>query len=312
MKTVKFPLLIMLSVMGMFIFNSCNKEELNNVDQNLSTSKLMKTVSNACVPKVEKLMAGQIMEVGTVTVWNDATKLYVKYDITVPDITILQTHLFVGDCDLLNDNPAPGQFPYKTDHNPGVTTFTYEIPLGGLPDCFCIISHAALSNEETAYAGTDEVQGSNWAKKFCYCVCTPPDKCYEYKAETSMSAGCKFNTGKGGNWFTYTDYANVEKTVTLFAGKTLVAGTVTFSAVSNGNVTITIVLGEDWSLQAVNEPVKIQGYSQEMLNLVLGTNVQPGKFTTYKGNELTITVPYSPYYAVHVSVQLRTEVPCPE
>lgn len=115
--------------------------------------------------------------------------------------------------------------------------------------------------------------------------------------ETAWSAGPRYVTR--GNWATYTPYAE-DSTVTLFAGQTMAAGTVHFSAPDvDGNVTITIAFNAGWGLNAgATEAVKIQGYDS-----VPSGNPAPGLFTTYKGNLLTVTVPQYAYYGVHVDVQ---------
>lgn len=130
----------------------------------------------------------------------------------------------------------------------------------------------------------------------------PPviDQCYQM--ETAWAAGTRYVTK--GNWATYTSYDNVAKIVTLFAGQTYNAGTVNLSDPNNGNVTITITLGTGWSLQNVEEAVKIQGYDVKPPAM----NPAPGLFTTYKGNELTVTVPKAKYYGIHLDVRLA--VPC--
>ncbi len=68
-------------------------------------------------------------DVGDVSVWNDGTNLYVKYEITEADWEITGTHLYVGK----NAPPtsSPGQFPYDDTDATSVsdTVVTYAIPL---------------------------------------------------------------------------------------------------------------------------------------------------------------------------------------
>jgi len=81
------------------------------------------------------LLAGQNINVGTVTVTNDAGNLYVEYKITDPNWCISETHVHVGDS--LDDfplagkqkNPVPGQFDYSMKHDPCVTEYTVTIPI---------------------------------------------------------------------------------------------------------------------------------------------------------------------------------------
>ena len=108
-------------------------------------------------PQVIDLIAGQNINVGTVSVWNDGTTLYVKYD-TIDGWEMTETHLAVATDPTLipqtlpnkkglgGGNPIPGQFAYSTIHNPAVITFTYEIPLStwGPGTTLYIAAHAAV------------------------------------------------------------------------------------------------------------------------------------------------------------------------
>jgi hypothetical protein len=126
-----------------------------------------------------------------------------------------------------------------------------------------------------------------------------------YKDETAWTDGPRYV--KKGNWATYTPYAGQEKTVDIYAGKTIKVGTATFSAPdAEGNVTITIDLKNGASFADVKENLKIQGYTA----VPPAKNPAPGKFTTYKGtlsgSSVTVTVPQFAYYGVHLDVK----VPC--
>ena len=131
-----------------------------------------------------------------------------------------------------------------------------------------------------------------------------PPECW--KNETAWAAGSRYVTR--GNWATYTKYDS-DSTVTLYAGRTMEAGTVQFSAVSDGTVTITITLASGWRFAPVPENVKIQDYATAPSG-----NPSPGLFD-WKGtadsdsNTFSIKVPANNYYGVQVDVQHR--VPCP-
>ena len=84
------------------------------------------TETAACGTTTWDLTAGQHIDVGTVTVSNDATNLYVTYtldDPDYPDATFGTLHLWVGT-DLATmpatpqGSPIPGQFPYKAGTAP--------------------------------------------------------------------------------------------------------------------------------------------------------------------------------------------------
>lgn len=90
-------------------------------------------------PQTQILYAGQDIDVGTVSVWNDLTYLYVTYEITDPDWVITETHLYVGKTDPNTGPPtgpltsAPGQFPYDDDDATVTDTMvTYVILLADI------------------------------------------------------------------------------------------------------------------------------------------------------------------------------------
>jgi|GEM_PF-3171437 len=128
-----------------------------------------------------------------------------------------------------------------------------------------------------------------------------PMECW--KDETAWASGPRY-TSKG-NWATYTPYV-AEGTVTLYADKTMEAGSVHFSAVLDGKVTITITLNSGWRFNPYkDENVKIQDYASPPSG-----NPSPGLFM-WKGtadsgsNTFSIEVPANNYYGVHVDVQHR-------
>lgn len=130
------------------------------------------------------LLAGQHIDVGTVTVWNDADTLYVQFA-TTGNWVIDETHVHIGatvdDIPQKNGNPRPGQFAYKTTHDPAVTEYTYEIPLGDYAagDTLVVATHAALSlldengeviQTETGWGDGIDFPGKNWATYFEFTV----------------------------------------------------------------------------------------------------------------------------------------------
>jgi hypothetical protein len=72
-------------------------------------------------PFVTGLIAGQHIDSGDVSVWNDDENIYITYT-TSDGWEITETHLYVGKNDPGSLTSAPGQFPYSDD-NP------YVIPL---------------------------------------------------------------------------------------------------------------------------------------------------------------------------------------
>ena len=84
-------------------------------------------------PQVQTLYAGQNTPVGTVSVWNDANTLFVKFQ-TISGCDFVETSLAVdtsavGNPQTDKDNPIPGQFGRSTVHDPPVAAYTYSMPI---------------------------------------------------------------------------------------------------------------------------------------------------------------------------------------
>lgn len=259
---------------------------------------------------VVRLLAGQHIEAGNVTVSNDADNLYVKFS-TTGDWWLKKTHLHVATSLAgIPKNPGgliPGQFDYQTTHNPFVQEFTYTIPLTWPAGTeLYIAAHAEVVRvvdgevvqEETGW-GEGEQPGRNWSMYFKYTVqeCDDNGGGGECNGETAWADGPRYQNP--GNWATYTPYVP-DSTVTLYAGQTLEAGTVHFSAAVGGQVTITITLNAGWQFQNVAENVKIQDYASAP-----GGNPVPGLFD-HKGNAggspFAMVVPENNFYGVHADV----------
>jgi hypothetical protein len=125
------------------------------------------------------------------------------------------------------------------------------------------------------------------------------DECW--KDETAWADGSRYSPTKG-QWATYTAYSGEENTVTLFAGKTYEAGTVTFSDPVGGKVTITVTLNEGFQFAGdTDESLKIQGYAAAPSG-----NPAVGQFADKKDCEdspCSIDVDDALFYGVHVDVE---------
>ncbi len=165
---------------------------------------------------------------------------------------------------------------------------------------YMIIHYDALDgsgNSIDVWTGNIQVDGISeenfwFYKYFSY----TPACCVTCTSETAWAAGDRYISR--GNWATYTHYDGELLTVDLFAGQTKDAGDVTFSTPNDGMITITIDLADGWFLQAVDEPVKIQGY-----DTAPSGNPPAGSFNTYKGELLQVTVPAYNFYGVHLDLQ---------
>ena len=115
---------------------------------------IFKTVITYCRPTVTNLIAGQHINVGTVTAWDDGVYLYVRYS-TTDGWVLTETHLAVatsldGIPQTKKGNPIPGEFPYSEEHCPPVTAYTYKIDMGEegfeVGDMLYIAAHAVVFN----------------------------------------------------------------------------------------------------------------------------------------------------------------------
>lgn len=155
------------------------------------------------------IYAGQTILVGKLVVSNDSQNLYVTYNISHPDYTLSEVHLWAGN-DLttapLNSEgvPVPGDFPYKAE---GLDTDTYSftIPFSqiGIMDIeqYCgaelyILAHAALNgpNNETAWSYGTSFESWTGTKRWGWystyiinCDNGTPDP--EYDFETAFAKG---------------------------------------------------------------------------------------------------------------------------
>jgi len=137
-------------------------------------------VSPLASATVWDLTAGQTNVVGTVTVTNDPTNVYVTYKLTDPTAKFGTLHLWVGTH--LADVPAttsgqnagtpiPGQFGNQIDAN-NATEYTFTIPF--TIECNAsvyVVAHAEvnyfdenglITGEDTAFGGDTAGTGNRW------------------------------------------------------------------------------------------------------------------------------------------------------
>lgn len=134
-------------------------------------------------PVVTKLLAGQFIEVGTVTVFNDDFNVYVTYSLTTSGWNFGTLHLYVGALSGApvnrSGNPIPGHFPYTAGVNGSAQSYTFTIPITDLPDCYIVAAHAEVNgpSRETAWGqGPRFVRKGNWGMYFndCKDLCELP------------------------------------------------------------------------------------------------------------------------------------------
>ena len=134
-------------------------------------------------PLVVPLIAGQHINVGTVSVTNTETEILVTYQ-TTGDWVIKETHLDVelsysGLDTTKKGNPIPGKFTYKTSHSIPVTEVSFTIENFGwtVGSELYIAAHAVVTSSqgtETAWGEGLDFPGNNWGMYFNYTVQEQP------------------------------------------------------------------------------------------------------------------------------------------
>jgi len=163
------------------------------------------------------LTAGQTMNVGSVTVSNDTTNVYIRYALDnpgYPDATLGTLHVWVGN-DLLNlpansqGIPVPGQFCSAAGgacvDATGLKEYTFTIPLADLgivdTNALCgltlyVFAHAEVDTNgdaegggETAWGGDTAGTGNRWYFFGEYTVCCDPVEPPVCLNETAFAKG---------------------------------------------------------------------------------------------------------------------------
>lgn len=272
----------------------------------------------ACAPTVMNLTAGQTTVVGTVTVNNDATNIYVTYDLIDKSCAFGTLHLWIGN-DLTNvpsvkngpnaGTPIPGQFPYHSGAgsfpaSTGQTSYTFKIPLTDLkiqdvasacPLTLYVLAHAEVNCEgkgETAWGGNIPVNvldPGRWYFYFAYQLCcdTPP-----------VIEICQTAFAKGGWVFTTDRRANPEGLPSLglirnrwgWAINLTAPGVTNYdiwagaglNKTSNGELVGTLSVSWDGAEAVVTYHIHAAGCSLKEVHLYAGdaapTTVAPGQY----------------------------------
>lgn len=129
----------------------------------LSMVPMMAMAGTEGDPDKYPLYAGQDILVGYIEVWDDGDTLFVNYVIDEDDWFITETHVQASKDESSfpknrAGNVAPGQFAFKTKHDPGVLEYLYEIPIGNLEGEIIIAAHAVVEMRECIEGdtGTDK------------------------------------------------------------------------------------------------------------------------------------------------------------
>jgi hypothetical protein len=268
------------------------------------------------VPQQVTLYAGQTINVGNVMVWNDATNLYVQYNITGGWV-MTESHVAVATSlsgiPQKNGNPVPGQFPYKTVHNPGVTTYTYTIPLNQWPvgQQLYVATHAVVQlidgngnviQTETGWGNGPGFPGKNWATYLMYTIqgCDPyqdPPLLGQFRTQTQGGWG-SVPQGNNPGAYLHANFAGAFPAgVTVGGGFTLMltsAQAVTDYLPDGGTP---VALTQNW-VDPGNQAITVLAGQVTALTLSVGFDLYDPLFSLSPVNlqDLKVADPMSPYY----------------
>jgi len=301
------------------------------------TSKSADTcsVTTPCGTTTEvKLLAGQYIDVGTVTVKNDASCLCITYA-TTGDWYLTEVHFHIAknwqDIPQKNGNPIPGKFAYKMTFDPPVTSyercFDLSNLLGGLKpgDTIYIAAHAVvvkkddsgnIIQKETAWGEGPEFPGKNWAMYFTYEI----QSCGEPSPEPTT---CETAFAYGGTYATCFLDINLSGFKPDRWGWTngpLGAGNYTFDIyagagqcdLTKGTKVGTLTVNYDGSSSVYIKYYMFPGYSLNETHVYVGSDILPkdkkGKWTVapgqypYSGSEVTVNISGPIYIIAHAVV----------
>lgn len=135
-------------------------------------------VDDTAVPT--PLIACKNVQIGSVDVWNDFDYLYVKYEITVENWGLLETHCQVetdpDSIPQMNGNPTPEKFVCIADHDPVEDEYTCCFDLSDdwpAGTQLFVAAHAKVVNEDLtvcAWGAGIDFEGPNWATYIAYTV----------------------------------------------------------------------------------------------------------------------------------------------
>jgi hypothetical protein len=288
------------------IVSGCNEKDLGKMISTSSSTRTIDTSEDAVAgpggqidsiddildvpaaePVVFPLIAGQHIEVGTVTVTNTQTAIVVVYD-TIDGWGITETHVdaaldYSGLHTNRPGNPQPGRFDQQTHHPQPVTRVVHMIEdldwVAGTP--IYIATHAVVTSEqqgtETAWAGDQDFPGNNWATYLSY---TTQDIVQDErgKLQFSQSVYEAFEAGRGRTYLVEIEVVRVDgSSGTISADYSVVGGTATYSEdpslsdylidslqgtlVFPDGVTsqiITIVILDDMEYEVPNETIELE------------------------------------------------------
>ena len=215
MKKLSLPVMLLFMVAAMFGCEMNENElakgqlDVNSFDKSSTTFSSARLMGgDICGDEViMALTAGQHMDVGSLTVYNDEDNIYIDYELSADNYSFGTLHLWVGAD--LSEAPknkqgifVPGQFPYKV-YVDG-SSYTFTLPMADYGECkdeIVILAHAEvnITNEdgtvdsETAWGGdnkgTDSKRWYFWAEYTIQCCDNDPEDPKKEGCETAFAFG---------------------------------------------------------------------------------------------------------------------------
>jgi hypothetical protein len=202
----------------------------------LNTQLASASTTAPVTPTTVDLLAGQSIDSGNVSVWNDSTNLYVKYE-TENGWLMNASHLAVAKT--LSDIPQtsgkkavaiPGKFDYSNNFIPSVSSHTYTISLESLNlaynDTIFVAAHAVVEKLladgsyqiETGWAAGNKFGGA-WGSYFNYTIQEPETIITTTYTDAGSAWGNGTNFGPAIADYFVLDNFNSDKTTVLGLGK---------------------------------------------------------------------------------------------
>jgi hypothetical protein len=217
MKTIRYTMALL--AISVTAFLSCSKRDLTAPK---SSSISARSGSNSVVcgtPKSFNLIDKYKVQLGTVSVSNDATNVYITINISDPDFKLVKTALIIGTQQHVTDGvttgwpklgPGPLNPDYSQTFKPGVTTYTFTVPLSGLEDCFDFAIYGKLTKKvdgknvaDIIFLQSDpQLTTKCWQTYAEYCKqdCPPPPDCGQLTTFTQGGYGNDQGNGAGTSY----------------------------------------------------------------------------------------------------------------
>jgi len=179
-KSVFGRLALAATVLVVFLY-SCANPMLGTTNLELASSKALTAADpvpagaleaplTAGAGNLANVVPGDLGNAGSVFVWKDSTNLYVKYVIKSGyDAQISSTHVWAGPSMsgfTTQNDFAPGQLGNTATYSPAVSSALVTISLADVTfaadGSLFLLTHASLTNSETAWAGTLSIIVSRW------------------------------------------------------------------------------------------------------------------------------------------------------